>query len=99
MTRTNEKTAKETTVEDTRPQWQIDREERDTLRNTASDYLMPDQEEALSIAIKALRNADFMLHEAYELDVDAMKAIDISDWKLRLAFPGLYESAIDNEDY
>jgi len=85
-------------VKDTRPQWEIDREERDTLRNVAADHLLPDQVGALIQAMNAFRNADLMLHDSYELDVDAMKDIDTSEWKLRNAFPGLYEIITINED-
>ena len=85
-------------VKDTRPQWQIDREERETLRNVAADHLLPEQVGALIQAMNAFRNADLMLHDSYELDVDAMKDIDTSEWKLRNAFPGLYEIITINED-
>jgi len=85
-------------VKDTRPQWQIDREERETLRNVAADHLLPEQVGALIQAMNAIRNADLMLHETYELDVDAMKDIDTSEWKLRNAFPGLYEIVVLGED-
>ena len=85
-------------VKDTRPQWEIDREERETLRNVAAGHLLPEQVAALLQAMNAIRNADLMLHETYELDVDAMKDIDTSEWKLRNAFPGLYEIITINED-
>jgi len=85
-------------VKDTRPQWEIDREKRETVRNVAADHLLPEQVAALLQAMNAIRNADLMLHETYELDVDAMKDIDTSEWKLRNAFPGLYEIITINED-
>jgi len=85
-------------VKDTRPQWEIDREKRETLRNVAAGHLLPEQVAALLQAMNAIRNADLMLHETYELDVDAMKDIDTSEWKLRNAFPGLYEIITINED-
>lgn len=85
-------------VKDTRPQWEIDREKRETVRNVAADHLLPEQVGALIQAMNAIRNADLMLHETYELDVDAMKDIDTSEWKLRNAFPGLYEIITINED-
>jgi len=96
MTRTNEKLAekiaKKTPVLDTRPQWQIDREEAELKRNNAAHFLLEDQIEVLKIVIKAIQDADGMLHECYELSTEEMKAIDRADWKLRMAFPELHNS-------
>ena len=100
MTRTNEKLAekiaKEALIEDTRPQWQIDREEREMEYNNAAHFLLDNQIETLKFVMKTIQDADFMLHESYELNTDEMKAIDTSEWRLRVAFPELYES-IHNE--
>ena len=96
MTRTNEKLAekiaKETPVVDTRPQWEIQREEAELKRNNAAHFLLDDQIEVLKMVIKAIQDADFMLHECYELGTEEMKAIDRADWKLRMAFPELHDS-------
>jgi len=96
MTRTNEKLAekiaKETPVVDTRPQWEIDREERELKRNNAAHFLLEDQIETIKTVIRTIQDADFMLHESYELGTDEMKAIDRADWKLRMAFPELHDS-------
>ena len=87
---------KKKVVEDTRPQWEIDRDNRNIEYNNAARSLLPNQTETLKFVMKAIQDADFMLHESYELSVDDMKAIDTSEWKLRVAFPELYEH-IHNE--
>ena len=96
MTRTNEKLAekiaKETPVVDTRPQWEIDREERELQRNNAAHFLLEYQIEALKFAMKIIQEADFECHESYELGVDTMKGIDRAEWKLHMAFPELHDS-------
>jgi hypothetical protein len=46
--------------------------------------------------MKAIQDADFMLHESYELGTEEMKSIDRSEWRLRVAFPELYKH-IHNE--
>jgi len=96
MTRTNEKLAekiaKETPVVDTRPLWEIQREEAELKRNNAAHFLLDDQIEVLKMVIKAIQDADFMLHECYELGTEEMKAIDKAEWKLRMAFPELHDS-------
>ena len=99
MTRTNEKLAEKIakeTAEDTRPQWQIEREMRELEYDNAAHFLKAEQIETLKFVMKTIQDADFMLHEAYELNTEEMKAIDRSEWKLRIAFPELYES-IHNE--
>ena len=90
------KMTKKKVVEDTRPQWEIDRDNRNIEYNNAARSLLPNQTETLKFVMKAIQDADFMLHESYELSVDDMKAIDTSEWKLRVAFPELYEH-IHNE--
>jgi len=99
MTRTNkklaEKIAKET-AEDTRPQWQIDREERELEYDNAAHFLKDEQIDTLKFVMKAIQDADFMLHESYELGTEEMKSIDRSEWRLRVAFPELYKH-IHNE--
>ena len=99
MTRTNEKLAEKIakeTAEDTRPQWEIAREERELKYNNAAHFLLEDQIETLKFVMKIVQEADFECHESYELGVDTMKGIDRAEWKLRIAFPELYES-IHNE--
>jgi len=100
MTRTNEKLAekiaKETPVVDTRPQWEIQREEAELKRNNAAHFLLDDQIEVLKMVIKAIQDADFMLHECYELGTDEMKALDKAEWKLRMAFPELHDSVLSD---
>ena len=100
MTRTNEKLAekisKEALIEDTRPQWQIDREERELEYDNAAHFLKDEQIDTLKFVMKVIQDADFMLHESYELGTEEMKSIDRSEWRLRVAFPELYES-IHNE--
>jgi len=103
MTRTNEKLAEkiaketaETPVLDLRPKWEIDREMRELEYDNAAHFLKAEQIETLKFVMKTIQDADFMLHEAYELNTEEMKAIDRSEWKLRIAFPELYES-IHNE--
>ena len=97
MTRINEKLAekiaKETpVVVDTRQEWEIAREERELQRNNAAHFLLEDQIETIKTVIRTIQDADFMLHESYELGTDEMKAIDRADWKLRMAFPELHDS-------
>jgi len=87
---------KKKVVEDTRPQWEIDRDNRNIEYNNAARSLLPNQIETLKFVMKTIQDADFMLHESYELGVDDMKAIDTSEWKLRVSFPELYEH-IHNE--
>ena len=87
---------KKKVVEDTRPQWEIDREARELEHNNAAHFLLPTQIETLKFIMKTIQDADFELHESYGLGVDSMKAIDTSEWRLRVAFPELYES-IHNE--
>lgn len=87
---------KKKVVEDTRPQWEIDRDNRNIEYNNAANFLLPNQIETLKFVMKTIQDADFMLHESYELGVDDMKAIDRSEWKLRVSFPELYEH-IHNE--
>jgi len=99
MTRTNEKLAEKIakeTAEDTRPQWQIDREKRELEYDNAAHFLKDEQIETLKFVMKAIQDADFMLHESYELGTDEMKSIDRSEWRLRVAFPELYKH-IHNE--
>ena len=99
MTRTNEKLAEKIakeTAEDTRPQWQIDREKRELEYDHAAHFLKDEQIETLKFVMKAIQDADFMLHESYELGTDEMKSIDRSEWRLRVAFPELYKH-IHNE--
>jgi len=100
MTRTNEKLAekiaKEALIEDTRPQWEIERERRELEYNNAAHFLKDEQIETLKFVMKTIQDADWMLHESYELGTDEMKAIDRSEWKLRVAFPELYDH-IHNE--
>ena len=99
MTRTNEKLAEKIakeTAEDTRPQWQIDREERELEYDNAAHFLKDEQIDTLKFVMKVIQDADFMLHESYELGTEEMKSIDRSEWRLRVAFPELYES-IHNE--
>ena len=87
---------KKKVVEDPRPQWEIDRDERDIKYNNAAQSLLPNQIETLKFIMKTIQDADFELHESYELGVDSMKAIDTSEWRLRVAFPELYDH-IHNE--
>ena len=82
------------TVEDTRPQWKIDREDRETKRNNASHFLLAEQRSVLGFVMKTLSNADAMLHECYELSVDDMKAMDAAEWKLRSCFPEIHEEVM-----
>jgi hypothetical protein len=99
MTRTNEKLAEKIakeTAEDTRPQWQIDREERELEYDNAAHFLKDEQIDTLKFVMKAIQDADFMLHESYELGTEEMKSIDRSEWRLRVAFPELYKH-IHNE--
>ena len=99
MTRTNEKLAEKIakeTAEDTRPQWQIDREERELEYDNAAHFLKDEQIGTLKFVMKVIQDADFMLHESYELGTEEMKSIDRSEWRLRVAFPELYKH-IHNE--
>tara|TARA_R100001377_G_scaffold84956_1_gene69745 strand:- start:249 stop:578 length:330 start_codon:yes stop_codon:yes gene_type:complete len=99
MTRTNEKLAEKIakeTAEDIRPQWQIDREKRELEYDNAAHFLKDEQIETLKFVMKAIQDADFMLHESYELGTEEMKSIDRSEWRLRVAFPELYKH-IHNE--
>jgi|TARA_R110000803_G_scaffold40900_1_gene88122 hypothetical protein len=99
MTRTNEKLAEKIakeTAEDTRPQWQIDREERELEYDNAAHFLKDEQIDTLKFVMKVIQDADFMLHESYELGTEEMKSIDRSEWRLRVAFPELYKH-IHNE--
>ena len=82
---------KKKVVEDTRPQWEIDREARELEHNNAADLLLDDQIETLKFVMKIVQDADFECHESYELGVDTMKGIDRAEWRLRIAFPELYE--------
>ena len=82
------------TVEDTRPQWKIDREDRETKRNNASHFLFDDQRDALKFIMKTLISADSMLHECYELSVEDMRSIDAAEWKLRAWFPEIHEEVM-----
>ena len=83
-------------VKDTRPQWEIQREEAELKRNNAAHFLLDDQIEVLKMVIKAIQDADFMLHECYELGTDEMKALDKAEWKLRMAFPELHDSVLSD---
>ena len=99
MTRTNEKLAEKIakeTVEDTRPQWEIERERRELEYNNAAHFLKEEQIKTLKFVMKTIQDADWMLHESYELGTEEMKSIDRSEWKLRVAFPELYDH-IHNE--
>ena len=87
---------KKKVVEDPRPQWEIDRDERDIKYNNAAHFLLPNQIETLKFVMKTVQDADFECHESYELGVDTMKGIDRAEWRLRISFPELYES-IHNE--
>jgi hypothetical protein len=82
---------KKKVVEDTRPQWEIDREARELEYNNAVDLLLPNQIETLKFVMKTIQDSDFECHERYELGVDTMKAIDTAEWRLRTSFPELYE--------
>ena len=81
-------------TKDTRPEWEIAREVRETERNTAASNLLPSQRTALLYAMKAIMSCDSELHEMFELTVDSMKSIDSSEWKLRTQFPELYAEIV-----
>jgi hypothetical protein len=81
-------------TKDTRPEWEIAREERETLRNDAASNLLPSQRTALLYAMKAIMSSDSELHEMFELSVENMKSIDASEWKLRTQFPELYAEIV-----
>ena len=82
------------TVEDTRPQWKIDRDQYIVDRNNAAGQLLDDQRDALKFIMKTLISADSMLHECYELSVEDMRSIDASEWKLRAWFPEIHEEVM-----
>ena len=88
--------AEDALLEDKRPQWEIDREKRELDHNNAAHFLKAEQIETLKFVMKTIQDADFMLHEAYELNTEEMKAIDRSEWRLRIAFPELHEN-VHNE--
>jgi len=99
MTRTNEKLAEKIAkeeAEDTRPQWEIDREKRDIAYDGAANLLLDEQIKTLKFVMKTIQDADFECHESYELGIDTMKDIDTSEWKLRIAFPEFYNSIHDD---
>jgi hypothetical protein len=81
-------------TKDTRPEWEIAREEREALRNDAVSNLLPSQRTALLYAMKAIMSSDSELHEMFELSVENMKSIDASEWKLRTQFPELYAEIV-----
>ena len=81
-------------TKDTRPEWEIAREEREALRNDAVGNLLPSQRTALLYAMKAIMSSDSELHEMFELSVENMKSIDASEWKLRTQFPELYAEIV-----
>ena len=81
-------------TKDTRPEWEIAREVRETERNTAASNLLPSQRTALLYAMKAIMSSDSELHEMFELSVENMKSIDASEWKLRTQFPELYAEIV-----
>ena len=81
-------------TKDTRPEWEIAREEREALRNDAVGNLLPSQRTALLYAMKAIMSCDSELHEMFELTVEGMKSIDTSEWKLRTQFPELYAEIV-----
>ena len=81
-------------TKDTRPEWEIAREVRETERNTAASNLLPSQRTALLYAMKAIMSCDSELHEMFELSVENMKSIDASEWKLRTQFPELYAEIV-----
>ena len=81
-------------AKDTRPEWEIAREEREALRNDAVSNLLPSQRTALLYAMKAIMSSDSELHEMFELSVENMKSIDASEWKLRTQFPELYAEIV-----
>jgi hypothetical protein len=81
-------------TKDTRPEWEILREEREATRNDAASNLLPSQRIALLHAMKTIMSCDSELHEMFELTVDSMKSIDSSEWKLRTQFPELYAEIV-----
>ena len=81
-------------TKDTRPEWEILREEREATRNDAASNLLPSQRIALLHAMKTIMSCDSELHEMFELTVDNMKSIDSSEWKLRTQFPELYAEIV-----
>ena len=81
-------------TKDTRPEWEIAREVRETERNVAAGNLLPSQRTALLYAMKAIMSCDSELHEMFELTVEGMKSIDASEWKLRTQFPELYAEIV-----
>ncbi len=81
-------------TKDTRPEWEIAREEREALRNDAASNLLLSQRTALLYAMKAIMSSDSELHEMFELSVENMKYIDASEWKLRTQFPELYAEIV-----
>ena len=81
-------------TKDTRPEWEILREEREATRNDAASNLLPSQRIALLHAMKTIMSCDGELHEEFELTVDSMKSIDSSEWKLRTQFPELYAEIV-----
>jgi len=81
-------------TKDTRPEWEILREEREATRNDAASNLLPSQRIALLHAMKTIMSCDSELHEMFELTVDSMKSIDASEWKLRTQFPELYAEIV-----
>ena len=81
-------------TKDTRSEWEIAREVRETERNVAAGNLLPSQRTALLYAMKAIMSCDSELHESFDLSVDGMKSIDASEWKLRTQFPELYAEIV-----
>ena len=81
-------------TKDTRPEWEIAREVRETERNTAASNLLPSQRTALLYAMKAIMSSDSELHEMFEISVENMKSIDACEWKLRTQFPELYAEIV-----
>ena len=81
-------------TKDTRPEWEILREECEATRNDAASNLLPSQRIALLHAMKTIMSCDSELHEMFELTVDSMKSIDASEWKLRTQFPELYAEIV-----
>ena len=69
-------------------------EERDAAnaeKNACADQLTQEQRDAIELVYKTIRDAETSMREMFDLTMSDARALDISEWKLRSAFPAMCE--------
>ena len=71
--------------------WQEERDAANAEKNACADQLTQEQRDAIELVYKTIRDAETSMREMFDLTMSDARALDISEWKLRSAFPAMCE--------